>query len=188
MPGHGRRRGRTNVRLIYRASYITGSKTAVTPLLLLLLLFPCFFIVLFVSTGRCLPLSRLYIDHDATSSPIYPFAHPFSISIPTEKISQRFTFIFWRSLFHTRVVNECVPLLFLAENPSLSGSYSYLVNERYRTIIDITWSSFSLFLHADFPNPYIAKLSFNFQTFEGYLVIEAKYESRHQVAWRKVSS
>lgn len=35
---------------------------------LLLLLFPCFFIVLFVSSDRpvCLPLSRPYIDRDAT--------------------------------------------------------------------------------------------------------------------------
>lgn len=60
--------GDTDERLIYRATYITGSKTAATPLLLLLLLlllfFPCFFIVLFVSVDRpvCLPLSRLYID------------------------------------------------------------------------------------------------------------------------------
>lgn len=80
-------RPRTETRtsgLYIGTTYITGSKTAATllPLLLLrlflLLLFPCFFIVLLVSVNRLvrLPLSRLYIDHDATSSPMYPFVRP----------------------------------------------------------------------------------------------------------------
>lgn len=149
--------GDADERLIYRTTYITGSKTAATllPLLLLLLLrllfllFPCFFIVLFVSADRllCLPLSRLYIDHDATSSPMYPSVRPFSISIPAKRISRGFTFIFRQSRLRTRYrvpdTNMRIFFPWRKKFPFLSFRYTILLSNIIKRWVDVTESLFS---------------------------------------------
>jgi len=138
------RRGRTNEWLIYRATYITGSKTATTLLLLLLLLFPYFFIVLFVSIDRpVLPfIETVYQSrYNQLVHPLIRLAYRFQW-----RESQGFTFIFWRSRLHTRSCcqHERAPLLLLVEN-TVFLSFRFISLSRHSTLLDSDrhWTSLS---------------------------------------------